>query len=150
MYAIEVKGKIETHPNLPKKWVDENGTHLNIGDGSHLGFKKVVYPKHNTQIEVLENIHLDGDVYTYDVKDAEIPYTELELKGHKIQELGFILSGTLANTDWYIIREADSGKSTPQKIKDDRAAIRLKGDKIKKEINALTTKKEIITYTITI
>lgn len=32
----------------------------------------------------------------------------------------------LSSTDWYIIREQETGEPTPQEIKDERAAARLR------------------------
>ena len=150
MKAIEINGEITVFPNLPKTWEDENGLHLNIGDGYHLGFKDVILPEHDPEIEILDNIHLFGDIYTYDVVPYDIPETVEELKINKLEELDRISKGTLLNTDWYIVREFETGVQTPQEIKDERAAIRLKDDQVKQEINALSDKIEIIKYVISI
>ena len=59
-----------------------------------------------------------------------------------------MIGGQLSQTDWYIIREADSGEATPQSIKDERAALRTKSDTIEAEINALSTKKAVVLFDI--
>lgn len=146
MKAIEINGEIKTFGRLPKVWNDQNGTHLNIGDGSALGFKEVVTPTHDGRIEELANLHLEGDVYTYDVIDKPIKETLAELKEQKISEVKSIISGKLSATDWYIIREADSGEATPQSIKDERAGLRTQSDELEAEINALTTKKSVVLF----
>ena len=148
MKAIEINGEIKTFGRLPKVWNDQNGTHLNIGDGSALGFKEIVTPTHDGRIEELTNIHLEGDVYNYDVVDKKIEGTLAELKEQKISEVKSIISGKLSATDWYIIREADSGEATPQSIKDERAGLRTQSDSIEAEINALTTKKSVVLFDI--
>jgi len=148
MKAILVNGEIKTFGRVPKTWSDENGLHLNIGDGAAFGFKDVVTPDFNGKIEELSNLHLDGDVYTYDVIDKPIKETLAELKTERISMLKSMVGSKLSATDWYIIREADSGQATPQSIKDDRAALRTKSDTIEAEINALTNKKAVVLFDI--
>ena len=146
MVAILVNGEIKTFSRVPKSWSDENGLHLNIGDGASLGFKKVVQPAYDSRIEELSNLHLDGDVYTYDVIDKPIKQTVAELKEQKISNLKHLIGSQLAKTDWYIIRESDSGEATPQSIKDERAALRNQSNDIEAQINALTTKKSVVLF----
>ena len=148
MVAILVNGEIKTFSRVPKSWTDENGTHLNIGDGASLGFKDVVQPTYDSRIQELDNLHLDGDVYTYDVVDKTIPQTLAELKEQKIKSLKTLVGSKLSETDWYIIREADSGEATPADVRGDRAALRTKSDSIEAEINALSTKKAVVLFDI--
>lgn len=148
MKAIEINGEIKTFGSVPKKWSDENGLHLNIGDGSAFGFKDVVTPDFDGRIEELSNLHLEGDIYTYDVIDRPIKETVAELKANKVSQLKDIVGSKLSQTDWYIIREADSGEATPQSIKDDRAALRALSNAIEADINALTTKKAVVLFDI--
>ena len=146
MVAILVNGEIKTFSRVPKSWSDENGLHLNIGDGAKYGFKDVVQPTYDSRIEELANLHLDGDVYTYDVIDKPIKQTVAELKEQKISNLKHLIGSELAKTDWYIIRESDSGEATPQSIKDERAALRTQSNDIEAQINALTTKKSVVLF----
>jgi hypothetical protein len=148
MKAILVNGEIKTFSSVPKTWVDGDTTYLNIKDGAFLGFKDVVFPTYDARVEKLENLHLDGDVYTYDVIDKPIKETLAELKSQKISELKSIIGNMLSITDWYIIREADSGEATPSEIRGERAALRTKSDTIEAEINALTTKKAVVLFDI--
>ena len=150
MKAILVNGEIKTFGSVPKKWSDENGLHLNIKDGSAFGFKDVVEPTFDGRIEKLDNLHLDGDVFTYDVVDRTIEGTLAELKSNKISSLKSVIGGKLSQTDWYIIREADSGEATPADVRGERAALRTKSDSIEAEINALTTKKAVVLFDINI
>jgi len=146
MVAILVNGEIKTFSRVPKSWSDENGLHLNIGDGASLGFKEVVKPTYDSRIEELDNLHLDGDVYTYDVIDKPIKLTLAELKANKISNLKSIIGSQLAKTDWYIIREADSGEATPNEVRGERAALRTQSDELEAQINALTTKKAVVLF----
>ena len=150
MKAIEINGEIKKFSSVPKKWSDENGVYLNIKDGSAFGFKDVVTPEFDSRIEELSPIKLDVDVYTYDVIEKPIKETLAELKAEKVSQLKSMVGGQLSQTDWYIIREADSGEATPQSIKDERAALRTKSDSIEAEINALTTKKAVVLFDINI
>ena len=148
MKAIEINGEIKTFASLPKSWSDDNGLHLNIKDGSAYGFKDVIYPKFDGRIEELSNLHLDGDVYTYDVIDKPIKETLAELKANKIDELKSIAGSKLSQTDWYVIRNADVGTEIPDAIKEARADLRDQSDILEAEINALTTKKAVVLFDI--
>ncbi len=146
MKAILVNGEIKTFSRVPKSWTDENGTHLNIGDGASLGFKDVVQPTYDSRIQELDNLNLDGDVYTYDVVDKTIPQTLAELKSQKISNLKHSIGSELSKTDWYVVRNADVGTEIPAAIKEARADLRDQSDIVEAEINALTTKKAVLTY----
>lgn len=150
MKAIEVNGEIKTFSKVPKVWNDENGVHLSIGDGASFGFKDVVIPQYNSKIEELANLHLEGNVYTYDVLEKTITETLVQLKDWKINELKAMVGAKLSSTDWYITRESDSGEATPQSIKDERASLRNQSNVIETEINALSTKKAVILFDINI
>ena len=144
MKAILVNGEIKTFSKIPKSWNDENGLHLNIKEG--FGFKDVVTPTYDSRIEELSAIKLDGDVYTYDVIDRVIVQTLAELKTQKINNLKHSIGSQLSKTDWYVIREADSGEATPTNIRGERAELRTQSDSIEAEIKALTNKKAVLTF----
>lgn len=146
MKAILVNGEIKTFSRVPKSWTDENGTHLNIGDGASLGFKDVVTPTYDSRIEELKNLHLEGDVYTYDVVDKKIDQTLAELKSQKISNLKHSIGSQLSKTDWYNDRKLDEGIEMPAEILEQRIALRKQSNDVEAEINALTTKKAVLTY----
>ena len=150
MKAIEINGEIKTFTNLPKQWQDDNGLHLNIKDYSALGFKDLVRPDYDSRVQELVNLHLEGNIYTYNVIDKPIKESLSELKLSKIAELKLMINKKLSLTDWYIIRQADSGEATPQSIKDEREALRTQSNNIEAEINALTTKKSVVLFDINI
>lgn len=148
MKAIEVNGEIKLFSTLPKSWSDENGVHLNIKNHDSLGFKDVITPEFDTRIEELSDVYLKDDIYTYDVIEKPIKESLSELKEGKIRELKSIVNGMLGATDWYIIREADSGEATPAEVRGERTALRAKSDTIEAEINALTTKRAVVLFDI--
>ena len=148
MLAIEINGEIKTFARLPKSWSDDNGLHLNIKDGSKYGFKEVVHPAFDGRTQKLDNLHLDGDVFTYDVVDKIIEGTLAELKSQKVNQLKNIIGSKLSVTDWYVIRNADVGTEIPAAIKEARADLRDQSDILEAQINALTTKKAVVLFDI--
>lgn len=154
MKAIEINGKIEVFRTIPNsfkvdgKYIAGGGKNLSDDYLKSLGFKDVVEPTYDERIEELSNLHLNGDTYTYDVIDKPIKKTLAELKSEKIGMLKFLMGEKLRNTDWYIIREADGGKSTPQSIKDERIDLRTQSNTMEEEINSLTNKKAVVLFDI--
>jgi len=148
MVAITVNGEIKTFSRLPKSWSDENGLHLNLNSESayELGFRDVVRPEYDSRIEKLGDLHLEGDVYTYDVEDIDFPLTLSEMKEQKVSNLKAIIGSELSKTDWYVIRQSDSGEEMPYNIKEKRAALRTESDEKEAEINALKTKKAVALF----
>lgn len=148
MKAININGEIKTFSKLPTNFNLDGNFYLTVSDNdaAALGFKDVVTPAYDPRVEELTNLHLDGDVYTYDVVDKPIKETLAELKASKVDEIKRVISYKLATTDWYIIREIDSGEPTSQSIKDERAALRTKSNDLEAQINALTTKKEVVIF----
>ena len=150
MKAIEINGEIKLFSKYPKNFEHNDRLYINITDSKagEIGFKDVVTPTYDSRIEELSPIKLDGDVYTYDVIDKPIKETLAELKERKVSELKSMVGGQLSETDWYIIREADSGEATPADVRGNRAALRTLSDSIEAEINALTTKKAVVLFEI--
>jgi len=146
MKAIKIDGEIKIFNALPKVWNDENGTHFNLEDGYNLGFKDVVTPTHDSRIEELSNLHLSGNVYTYDVIDKVINETLGKLKEQKINSLNEITRRELSKTDWYLVRHLETEKIVPEIITNERANLRTQSNDIEAEINALATKKEVLIF----
>jgi len=150
MIAIDLNGTIKTFSKLPKVWNDANGTHLNIIDGEVFGFYPVVVPTFDSRIQELSTIYFSNNTFTYDVIEVPIKETLAELKVNKIAQLKAMVGNKLSETDWYIIREADTGVATPQDVKDARAALRAQSNTIEAEVNALSTKKAVVLFDINI
>ena len=101
MKAIEINKEIKTFGKVPKKWSDENGLHVNIGDGSAFGFKDVITPEYDSRVQQLSNLRLDGNVYTYDVVDITFSETLAELKEGKIKASKLAAEAKLQEIQWY-------------------------------------------------
>jgi hypothetical protein len=152
MKAIEINGEIKLFSKYPKNFKHDGLIWALLDDkqAAKIGFKDVVTPTYNPIIEELSPIKLDGDVYTYDVIEVPFKETLAELKANKIDSLKATVGGRLSATDWYIVRNADTGAEVPQSIKDDRAALRTLSNSIEAEINALSTKKSVVLFEINI
>ena len=153
MKAILLNGEIKTFGSLPKNLTIDGTTivgfnRLSVSELESYGCYDVVIPTYDGRIQELENLHLDGDVYTYDVKDISFSETLAELKDNKIDELKSIAGSKLSQTDWYVIRHADVGTEIPATIKEARADLRDQNDILEAEINALTTKKAVVLFDI--
>ena len=149
MIAIQHEGAIKKFTSLPKVWKDDNGVHLNITDGQAFGFYPVVSPSYNSATQYLGDLEWDADssTFTYPVIDRTWSQTVAELKESKIENLKSIYGRKLSETDWYIIR-AQEGIAAPQEIIDARAALRTDCATKEAEINALTTKKAVVSYSL--
>jgi len=149
MIAIQHDGAIKKFTSLPKVWKDENGVHLNITDGEAFGFYSIVTPSYNSATQYLGDLEWDANssTFTYPVIDRTWSQTVAELKESKIENLKSLYSRKLSETDWYIIRSQE-GTSAPQDVLDARAALRTECATKEGEINALTTKKAVVSYSL--
>ena len=149
MIAIQHEGAIKKFTSLPKVWKDDNGVHLNITDGQAYGFYPIVFPSYDSATQHLGDLEWDGDnnVFTYPVIDKTWSQTVAELKENKIANLKSLYGRKLSETDWYIIR-AQEGIAAPQDIIDARAALRTECATKEDEINALSTKKAVVSYSL--
>jgi len=147
MIAIQHEGAIKKFTSLPKVWKDDNGVHLNITDGQAYGFYPIVTPSYDSAIQYLGDLEWDGDKFTYPVIDRTWSQTVAELKESKIANLKSLYNRKLSETDWYIIRSQE-GTSAPQDVLDARAALRSDCTTKEGEINALTTKKAVVSYSL--
>ena len=57
-----------------------------------------------------------------------------------------IINNKLAATDWYITRKVERSIDIPQEVQDIRASLLTQLDTVETEINALTTKKAVVSY----
>lgn len=151
MKAIQINGAIKRYTSIPKAWgsVIAGFNLLSSSDWETAGFYDVVTPSYDSATQYLGDLEWDGDtsVFTYPVIDKTWSETVSELKESKIAELKNLYNRKLVQTDWYIIR-AQEGIAAPQSILDDRAALRTECATKEGEINALTTKKAVVSYSL--
>ena len=153
MKAIRINGSIKKYTLIPKAWGKVIGGFdtLTSDVWEAAGFYDVVTPSYDSNTQYLGDIEWDADnsVFTYSVIDRTWSQTVAELKANKIENLKSIYNRKLSETDWYIIR-AQEGIAAPQNILDARAALRTECATKEDEINALTTKKAVVYYSINI
>ena len=113
------------------------------------GFYDVEYPSdYDAQIHNLGSLSFDSDnnVFIYSKTNKTWSSSVSELKTDKIKELKGIYCQKLSKTDWIIIRDQELGNSTDQSVLDSRSALRSECADKEAEINALSTKTNIIKY----
>ena len=151
MKAIQINGAIKRYTTIPKAWGNTIGGFnlLSSTEWEAAGFYDVVTPSYDSATQYLGDLEWDGDasVFTYPVIDRTWSQTVAELKTSKIENLKSIYGRKLSETDWYIIR-AQEGIAAPQEITDARAALRTDCATKEDEINALTTKKAVVSYSL--
>ena len=84
-------------------------------------------------------------MFTYPVESKTYSETLAELKEQKIANLKSLYNSQLAKTDWYIIRSQE-GTAAPQDILDERTTLRTECATHETNINAKTTKANVIDY----
>ena len=88
----------------------------------------------------------ENTVFRKDAEDKTWTETLEELKIKRINNFKSIINFELQKTDWYIIRNADNSDAVPEEIQTARADLRSQSATVEDEINALTTKKEVVLY----
>ena len=76
------------------------------------------------------------------------PKTLEELKEQKIEQVKRKAYNLLSETDWYIVRQQETGKEIPQDVLNERESIRNQSEVIEQEISELETKEELRNYQI--
>ena len=151
MKAIQINGAIKRYTTIPKAWgnVITGFNLLSSSDWEAAGFYDVVTPDYDSATQNLGDLEWDADssTFTYPVINKTWTQTVAELKEAKIANLKSIYNRKLAETDWYIIR-AQEGIAAPQDVIDARAALRTECGTKEAEINALTTKKAVVSYSL--
>ena len=155
MKAIEINGKIKVYKSLPNSWKGVMGNFSMLSDEEikAYGFYDVITPDHNAKSEKLSDIFWDNDnkVFTYNVEDKDLSNITIEeLKESHIKDLKARGYNELQKTDWYVWRKTEKDINIPDTISSERDAIREKINTKESEINALTTKKDIVEYDKTI
>ena len=154
MKAVNNNGIITTYPDVPAKFKSSTGLHLNArgmtaDELRNAGlFDVIIDDTYDSRIHTLGEIYFDSasSVFRKDAEDITWSETLAELKARQISNFKGQIGSKLAETDWYIIRNADSGVEVPADITSARQALRDQADTVESEINALTTKKKVMQY----
>ena len=158
-YAINRNGTIQVYQSIPKAFEGSQKEYLGGFDQltraeqKAEGLYDVVMPSgYNSQIHNLGDIFWDSanTQFTYPKTNKTWSQTLAELKTQKIANLKANANRELAKTDWIIVRDTELGNTTAQSTLDDRAAIRTSCNTKEGEINAKTTKAQVVQYDISL
>ena len=154
MKAINNNGKITIYQGVPQSFTSSRGVHLNAPNMSDEALKDaglfdvIISSEYDERIHDLGEIYWDAEntVFRKDLITKEIIQTLDELKTNKINNFKSIVNSELQKTDWYVIRKADNNDAIPEDVQTARTDLRTQSATVENEINALTTKKEVVLY----
>jgi hypothetical protein len=111
-------------------------------------FDVIISDEYDSRIHDLDEIYFDStaSVFKKDIINKTWSETLAELKEKQINNFKNQIGSKLTQTDWYIIRNADNGTEIPADITTARAELRTQSNTVETEINALTTKKAVMSY----
>jgi len=87
-----------------------------------------------------------SDAPSYDQRfywGPDNPKDHTQLVEHWITQTKQTAGSLLTQYDWYVVRQAETGKAVPQEVLDYRAAVRVVSDNREVIINATTTTDEL-------
>ena len=154
MKAVNNNGIITTYAGVPQQFKSSTGFHLNArgmteDELRNAGlFDVIIDENYDSRIHTLGEIYWDTEatVFRKDAEDITWDESLSELKERQINNFKGLIGSKLAQTDWYIIREADNGTEVPTEISEARQSLRDQSETVESEINALTTKKKVMQY----
>jgi hypothetical protein len=150
MKAIEINGQIKQYSKLPSSWGNVLGGFdlLSNDELKTYGFYDVVIPEYDSKIQQLGDLYFDStsETFTKNISDISWAQTLAELKEQQINSFNFSTQFKLKETDWYIIKNQETGAAIPADITAARQALRDQANAVELEINALTTKKAVMSY----
>ena len=158
-YAINRNGTIQVYTSIPKSFKGSQKEYLGGFDQltraeqKAEGLYDVVMPSgYNSEIHNLGDIFWDSanTQFTYPKTNKTWSKSLADMKADKIANLKANANRELAKTDWIIVRDTELGNTTAQSTLDDRAAIRTSCATKESEINAKTTKAQVVQYDISL
>ena len=118
-----------------------NYTHEGATDETFtsLGFKKVNSdPRPDDRFYVVNSYPNDEGHWDVQERDLE------ELKKDAIRQAKSTAGTLLSESDWYIVRHAETGKAVPEDVKKYRSAVRAVETKYEHKVQGITTLKKFI------
>jgi hypothetical protein len=154
MKAVNNNGVITTYPDVPKQFKSSTGFHLNARAMNETELKNagmfdvIIEEGFDSRIHELGEVYWDSATIVFKKDKIEKTWTKTieELKSQQINNFKSYIGSKLSQTDWYIIRNIDNGVEVPSEITSERQALRETSSNVENEINALTTKAEVMSY----
>ena len=154
MKAVNNAGTITFYQSLPNSFRSSTGLHLNVKDWSDEKmqsnglFDVIIDEDYDSRIHNLGEIYWDTEatVFRKDKSNKTWSQSLSVLKEQAINNFKSLVGSKLAQTDWYIIRNADNGVEIPSEIQQARQDLRNTSDTVEQEINAITTKAGVVSY----
>ena len=154
MKAINKNGKITIYQGVPQSFTSSQGVHLNAPNMTEEALKDaglfdlIIDENYDERIHNLGEIYWDTEntVFRKDAEDKTWSETLDELKAKRINHFKSQVNSELQKTDWYVIRKADNNDAIPEDVQTARTNLRTQSATVEDEINALTTKKEVVLY----
>lgn len=116
-----------------EEYIDENGTPTNVPIES--------LDAYQAAIQAWQNAH--------DAATAPPPQPSLkEAKARRIAEIKGYAYALLAPTDWYVIRQHETGDPIPHHVSDYRAAVRAASDAAEADIIGLEDVSEVLKFVV--
>ena len=154
MKAVNNNGIITTYPDVPKQFRSSTGYHLNARNMTadelrNTGMFDVIIPEeYDSRVHDLDELYFDSSasVFKKDLINKTWIKTLEEIKRQAINNFKHRINSKLQETDWYVTRKVERSIDIPQDIQDTRAGLLTQLDTVETEINALTTKKAVMSY----
>jgi len=150
MKAIEINGQIKQYNKIPSSWGNVLGGFNLLSDDElkFYGFYDVNIPEYDSRVEEVGDLYFDSETETFtkDISNKTWDETLSELKTIQINNHKSQIKSQLSATDWYIVRNQETGAAIPADVTTARQALRDQADTVESEINALTTKKDVMSY----
>ena len=154
MKAINNQGTITVYQTVPSTLKTPTGTILNAPALSNQELKEkglfdlIIPNDYDDRIHDLGEIYFDSTAQCFrkDIVDKTWAKTLEEIKEQAINNFKHKINSKLQETDWYIIRKNDNGEEIPSEIQEARQDLRNTSDTVENEINALTTKANVMVY----
>lgn len=102
------------------------------------------------RIEEFGDFYFDEaeELFKKEILDKDFIWTLEECKENVIKNYDSILHQEFTKTDYHYIKQLELGTEIPQNVLDRRTALRQEAETVKAEINALSTKKEVLKYNL--
>ncbi len=150
MKAIEINSQIKTYNTLPQSWGNVLGGFNLLSDEElkSYGFYNISIPDYDSRVSNASDLFFDSSTETFTKTITSRTWDESldELKQNKINNFNALIKSKLQETDWYIIRNQETGDAIPSDITTARQDLRNQSIHIENQINDLNSKEEVVSF----